>query len=66
MAINIRHSQSQLRLYKEMGELAKSAVIGGALRGSSEVQRITRERTMLFKVTIFLVIISVAALQECK
>ena len=64
--LNIRHSQSQLRLYKEMGELAEAAVTRGLTTGREEVQRRTRERTMFSKVTIFLGIISVAAFQECK
>ena len=62
----IRHSHSQIWLYKEMGELAESVVTRGILTGREEVQRRTRGRTMFSKVTIFLGIISVAAFQECK
>ena len=64
--LNIRHSHPQLQLYKEMGELAESAVTGEILTGREEVQRRTRERTMFSKVTIFLGIISIATFQECK
>ena len=64
--LNIRHSYPQLWLYKEMGELAVSAVTGGVLTGREDVQRRTRERTMFSKVIIFFGIISVAAFQECK
>ena len=57
---------AQPRLYKEMGELAESAITRGILTGREEDQRRTRERTMFSKVTIFLGIISVAAFQQCE
>ena len=64
--LNIRHSHPKLQLYKEMGELAESAVTREILTGREDIQRRTRERTMFSKITIFLGIISVAAFQECK
>ena len=64
--LNTRHPHPKLQLYKEMRELAESVFTRGILTGREEVQRRTRERTMLLKVTIFLGIISVAAFQECK